>query len=68
MKHMLQICPVTFLQESTKDSYPGFSNWVCYILKEIYSLRRKQELYEKGKIGKSLVYPKSSLPHTHIFV
>ena len=51
MKHMLGFFRVAVLQESTKEAHrnlkPNPSEW----LNEIYSLRRRQERYQRGEIG-----------------
>ena len=48
---MLQQFPVAVLQESTKEAYRNLEQKPWNHLKEIYSLRRRQERYESGEIG-----------------
>ena len=61
MKHMLRICPVAQLQESTREwcSSPETPCWAIPILGEVYSLRRGQERYANDEIGEFLEHPTS---------
>ena len=58
MKHMLSICPVSLLEESTMELRPSSKECVWWsLLEEIYSVRRKQQRYEHQEIGKDLSQP-----------
>lgn len=54
MKHMLRICPVAVLRESTQELKSKVPSRVWDILNDIYFIRGKQERFEDGGIGKSL--------------
>ena len=66
MKHMLSICPVSLLEESTMELRPSSRNCVWWsILEEIYSIRRKQQRFENQEIGRSSSQPVLTLLHAH---
>ena len=66
MKHMLSICPVSLLEESTMELRPSSKSCVWWsILEEIYAIRRKLQRFEDQEIGRSSSQRALSLPHTH---
>ena len=53
MKHMLRICSVAFLEDSTRENNPKIDTQTWVYLKEIYGLRKKEESYQREEIGKT---------------
>lgn len=51
LKHMLKICPVATLKDSTNEVLSKIKPLARDHLREIYRLREKQERYENKEIG-----------------